>query len=389
MRCLGEVVRVDTRSIHPREHPDEEFMYVGLENIEADTGRIINLRPTPGSRIASAKYRFDSRHVLYGKLRPYLNKVCTPDFEGICATDIVPLLPIPEVSRDFLAHMLRAPSFVRRAIEAMTGTKMPRVRVSDLLSFEVPVPPLDEQRRIATKLDAAFMRAHTIELHRTEAEQLVAAARAAVCEGIIGRLERSGLLVPLASLIAERPRNGVSPRARGTIPNLKLSSLRNGEIDASQVKYVSVSPQLADRLRLQPGDFLVCRGSGSRHLVGRAGIYRCGPHECIYPDTMIRVKLDPTKASTEYLVRLWSSRLVRGQIESRAKTSAGIFKINHQDLLAIEIPLPPLEVQRQVVHEFDRAAAVLDDAAGVAEVSSRRLTTAMAALIERAFSDPA
>ncbi|GIU99473.1 MAG: hypothetical protein KatS3mg014_1089 [Actinomycetota bacterium] len=74
-------------------------MYVGLENIEPDTGRIVNLEPTPGARIASTKYRFDRRHVLYGKLRPYLNKVCAPDFEGICATDIVPLLPSPMRSR--------------------------------------------------------------------------------------------------------------------------------------------------------------------------------------------------------------------------------------------------------------------------------------------------
>lgn len=158
LRRLGEVVRVDTRSIEPKDHPDQAFMYVGLENIEPDTGRIINVQPTLGARIASTKYRFNRRHVLYGKLRPYLNKVCVPDFEGICATDIVPLLPSDEVSRAFLAYMLRSPSFVRRARDAMTGTKMPRVRMKDLLSFEVPVPPLDEQRRIARRLDACLSR---------------------------------------------------------------------------------------------------------------------------------------------------------------------------------------------------------------------------------------
>lgn len=189
LRPLGEVVRVDTRSIQPRDYPDQAFMYLGLENIESNTGRIINLEPTLGSRIASPKYRFDRRHVLYGKLRPYLNKVCVPDFEGICATDIVPLLPTDEISRDFLGFVLRSPSFVRRTTEAMTGTKMPRVRVTDLLSFEVPIPPLDEQRRIAAELTAAVgYLSQVVELHEQIASLVRAAGAALMTRALGGEL---------------------------------------------------------------------------------------------------------------------------------------------------------------------------------------------------------
>lgn len=79
--------------------------YVGLENIRSG-GEFLNVTQVSNGELASAKFKFDHRHLLYGKLRPYLAKIASPTFSGICSTDILPILPGPGMDRQFLVHYL-------------------------------------------------------------------------------------------------------------------------------------------------------------------------------------------------------------------------------------------------------------------------------------------
>ena len=92
--------------------------YLGLEHIESNTGRILR---EPGLPIKdegkSTTYAFDSRHILYGKLRPYLNKVAMPNFAGRCTTELIPLLPLGNVSRRYLAWLFRRRETVEFAMK--------------------------------------------------------------------------------------------------------------------------------------------------------------------------------------------------------------------------------------------------------------------------------
>ncbi|MDE0679305.1 MAG: hypothetical protein OXI11_03680, partial [Gammaproteobacteria bacterium] len=103
----------------------------------------------------STAFLFDERHVLYGKLRPYLNKVATPDFVGKCSTELVPLLPRNGVNRVFLAELLRQEETVAYVMKSVTGSRMPRTDMNSLLSMPVPVPPLAHQLQFAEIADAA------------------------------------------------------------------------------------------------------------------------------------------------------------------------------------------------------------------------------------------
>lgn len=146
---LSEVASIDTKSITPR--PGVKYYYLGLEDIESESGRILKPRNelTDGSNIKSTKYIFTSRHVLYGKLRPYLNKVALPDRDGICSTDLLPILPNEKlILREYLAYVLRHKRFVKYATDRMRGTNHPRVSPRDILTYTFPLPPLDEQRKI-------------------------------------------------------------------------------------------------------------------------------------------------------------------------------------------------------------------------------------------------
>ena len=137
---LDQLCEVDRQGLRPQDPLTAQLPFVGLEHIGSCTG-ILDLGT--GSRVGeqkSAAYRFDERHVLYAKLRPYLNKVATPRFAGRCSTELVPLLPRNGVDRDYLAHLLRRKETVDFATASVTGTRMPRTDMNALMSMQVPLP---------------------------------------------------------------------------------------------------------------------------------------------------------------------------------------------------------------------------------------------------------
>ena len=92
---LGEVMTIDRTVASAAEC--RTLSYVGLERIEKDAGNFnADFRRQPETLLAT-KFRFTPQHVLYGKPRPNLNKVTLPDFDGVCSTEIFPLLPRPQM----------------------------------------------------------------------------------------------------------------------------------------------------------------------------------------------------------------------------------------------------------------------------------------------------
>ncbi|WP_294536943.1 restriction endonuclease subunit S [uncultured Rhodoblastus sp.] len=149
IKKLGEVCVTDkTQGIH------RNLPYVGLENIEAHTAEFIGSLEVQAAQ--SATFRFSQEHVLYGRLRPYLNKVFAPDFEGHCSTEIFPIRPNPRLLREFLLYWFLADETVNRINGTCTGARMPRANMNDVMEFEFPLPPLAEQRRIVSILDNAL-----------------------------------------------------------------------------------------------------------------------------------------------------------------------------------------------------------------------------------------
>ncbi len=147
---VGEIAQPSNLKLDPSERPDAP--YLSLEHIESETGRILGTGL--GADATSTKAVFRSGDVLYGKLRPYLNKVCVPDFDGICSTDILVLQPSAAVLSRFLELFLRQRSVVEYANARAAGIQLPRVNFAALARLIVPLPPLAEQRRIAAKVDS-------------------------------------------------------------------------------------------------------------------------------------------------------------------------------------------------------------------------------------------
>lgn len=145
---LKELTEPRRERASPQAMPDAP--YVGMDCIDSGARRVTNFERCASYR--SDGFRFYSGDVLYGRLRPYLNKVWNADREGICSGEFIVLPSTSRVDGGFLAHALRQSEFVAFATDLNRGDR-PRVTFDQIADYEFSVPPLDEQRRITKKLD--------------------------------------------------------------------------------------------------------------------------------------------------------------------------------------------------------------------------------------------
>jgi type I restriction enzyme S subunit len=147
---LREIVACSTKKVEPGE--DDKAPYLSLEHIESNSCRILG--HGRGADVKSTKNVFRAGDILYGKLRPYLNKVCRPDFDGMCSTDILVLQPTMALDPGFLFQILSSTHMVAHAVANSSGINLPRTSFTALGEFQLGLPPLPEQRRIVAKLEA-------------------------------------------------------------------------------------------------------------------------------------------------------------------------------------------------------------------------------------------
>jgi type I restriction enzyme S subunit len=152
-----------------------------LEDIDGGAGKVIATVTYAQRRSLSTKAAFQAGDVLYGKLRPYLNKVVVAARSGFCTTEIIPLRPHAFLAPGYLCLFLRSPHFLRYAAAKNYGMKMPRLGTTDLELVKLPLPPLAEQRRIVAKVDELMALCDRLEAQQKERETRHAAlARASL-----------------------------------------------------------------------------------------------------------------------------------------------------------------------------------------------------------------
>lgn len=155
---LGAVVAFSKEAVLPSSLPQERITYIGLENVEPVTGDLVACYPISPSTIRSRSKIFKSGNILYGKLRPALRKVLlVPDElnSGICSNEFIVIKAIESRIVPLFLRELLASEPVSRKLERMQGgAALPRVSPNDLLNLEIPLPPLQEQKRICIILES-------------------------------------------------------------------------------------------------------------------------------------------------------------------------------------------------------------------------------------------
>jgi hypothetical protein len=120
---LHEVATIERAVVDPA-HIRKGTLYVGLEHMDSD-GQVVHVQTVDEGELASSKFAFSSAHILYGKLRPYLAKIARPNFSGVCSTDILPILPGKNLSRDFEIGHVPPPTCHGRFVQRPAHPRVP------------------------------------------------------------------------------------------------------------------------------------------------------------------------------------------------------------------------------------------------------------------------
>lgn len=235
---LADVLDIENSAIVPKS--GVLYCYLGLEHIEKQTGRIIEAPETDGSSIQSQKYVFNPTHVLYGKLRPNLNKVAIPDFLGVCSTDILPLAVRGNLLREYVAFFLRSSEFVHHAVKQATGTKMPRFGPRQFLQAAIPMPPLPIQERIVQILQKAA----EIRRKRQKALELADAILPSIFNDMFGNPDSNpkGYVKTTVGKVTNLVTSGYTPR--GGARNYIDAEAANEQWIVAQVEMKERMPRL-------------------------------------------------------------------------------------------------------------------------------------------------
>jgi Type I restriction modification DNA specificity domain len=170
IKKIGDLVEERKEFLLPADYSNQLFNYIGLENISQNNRSLISFEPKLGSEVKSRCKIYREGDILYGRLRPNLNKVLlinNEPFEGICSTEIFVLVPnLDLIDPDYLSEILISRIVLDRVGNITAGSALPRVQIKDFFALEVPVLPLKQQKMIAE---------NALKL-RMEAEQMLAKA---------------------------------------------------------------------------------------------------------------------------------------------------------------------------------------------------------------------
>jgi len=160
---LGAITEYNGRKNISGDEITPDTWLLDLEDIEKGTSRILNRVKFSERQSKSTKSTFQKGDVLYGKLRPYLDKVVVADSDGVCTTEIVPIVPLNGIHSEFLRWLLKRPAFLAHVNSLMYGVKMPRLGTDDAVTSIHPLPPLPEQHRIVARIDQLMVLCDTLD----------------------------------------------------------------------------------------------------------------------------------------------------------------------------------------------------------------------------------
>ncbi|WP_287603012.1 restriction endonuclease subunit S [Thiothrix sp.] len=408
---IGEIVQPTRPRVSPAEKPDLPFL--GMDHIEAQTMRLLG--SVPASSMKSSAVHFQPGDVLYGRLRPYLNKVFQPTFEGLCSAEFIVFPEMEELDNKYLQYFLNSSSFVRYATSLNSGDR-PRVKFEQFSSHCIPLPPtVDDQKRIVAKIEELFSHIDAGVEGLKKTQRLLKQYRQSVLKTAVtgelttewreenkDKLESASVL--LERILEQRKAKGkykesVEYRFEGELPpipstwmwvspeqiasaddyalaigpfgsNLKVfdyrddgvplvfvRNIRSHNYDKQTAKYVT--PEKAEELKahsVSGGDVLITKMG---EPPGDASIYPKTEPDAIITADCIKWRLSSLIDCPELYVHIVNSQLIRDQIVQRTKGVAQK-KISLGTFRSIAFPLPPVEEQREILRVIEEKMGAAD-----------------------------
>ncbi len=414
MVSLSAAVAPSKEKTDPAKVADQP--YIGLEHIEAHTTRLLGHGTAHDVRSTKAVFRMGD--VLYGKLRPYLGKVCIAPFDGVASTDILVFPKTPPIDSRYLVRFLSQPHVSEFASHRSSGTQLPRISFSALGELPFPLPPLAEQERIVdlleqllAKLDSCRDRMERVPgiLGRFRQTVLAAACSgrlteewrqrtgsnhtppAEVVPGLVDQFDlpdipeswswaRMGDVSDIRGGIQKQPKR--TPR-RNAFPFLRVANVRRGGLDLDEIARMELFDGELDTYRLQPGDLLIVEGNGSLTEIGRSAVWGGEIQDCVHQNHIIRVR--PRLASSRFLDYYWNSSLGRRHVAMSAVTSSGLYSLSTGKIAGLPVPLPPRGEQEEIVRRVDELLSLESSIQRSVRGAAKRSERTVQAVFSRAF----
>jgi len=429
---LGQAADTTRKRVRPQDRPDLSF--IGMEHVEAHSMRLLGT--TPASQMRSSAEGFAPGDVLYGRLRPYLNKVYAPDFEGLCSAEFIVFRQVPYLDHRYLQYFLNSWALVSFASHLDEGDR-PRVNFTQLAPFPLPLPPLQEQHRIVAEIETHFTRmdAAVAALKRVRARlrRYKAAVLRAACKGRLvpteaelaraeGRDYEPASVLLQRTIVERRAKwEAANPGKRykepeppdtselpempegwawATLPQMGLLArgkskhrprddqrlfggpypfVQTGEVSRANGTMSGYSQTYSEfglaQSRLWPKGTLCITIAANIAATALLGFDAC------FPDSV--VGFIPEQGADarfiEYFVRTAKEELERYAPATAQKN------INLETLAGLAVPLPPGPEQHRIVAEIERRLSVAQELEKQVELALHRAQRLRQAILKRAF----
>lgn len=344
--------------------PDRALRYMDISSVRGDgskqepEGVLFEDAPTRARRLARAG------DTAFSTVRTYLRAITyvEEDYaDCVWSTGFAIVSPGPELDPRFLYHVARSKWFVAEVQRRSMGVSYPAINAEDIGDMLCPVPPLDEQRRVADFLDEIAREADAVLDHARRLDSLMSERLRALRERILATSARRARLKWYTGSIAQ----GESPQAedRPAGPDewgvLKLSAVHNGSFRPDEHKALPVAPERAALLP-EDGDLLVTRAN-TPELVGDCCVVEKTEKRLFLPDLIYRIRIEPTHLLPRYAMHFLLSPTGRSRLEAAARgTSQSMVKLRGADILNVELPVPSLTQQAEIVRRLDAKQRATD-----------------------------
>ncbi|HAG7380738.1 TPA: restriction endonuclease [Escherichia coli] len=189
---LGNVVDYGKTSKKVLSEVNDDTWILELEDIEKDSSKLLNKVTASERPFKSTKNSFRKGDILYGKLRPYLNKIIIANDDGVCTTEIIPINAEPICFNKYLFYWLKSSTFLSYVNDVSYGVNMPRLGTTDGLKAPLRLAPLAEQKIIAEKLDTLLAQVDSTKARLEQIPQILKRFRQAVLASALrGKLTNS------------------------------------------------------------------------------------------------------------------------------------------------------------------------------------------------------
>lgn len=352
MAKLGEVCKVSpsTKNIER-----QGAWLLNLDMVEQQTGRVIEYKYVGEDDLNGSIIQFDTENVLYSKLRPNLNKVVLPQKDGFSTSELLPLRPDARVlNRDYLAVFLRSDSFVTWAVSKTAGAKMPRLGTKDLMNAEIPVPTIEQQKKIAEKFKKLEQ---LIFLRKQQLAKLDELVKARFVE-MFGDAKLNPNNLPCCSLseyivfLTSGSRGWSQYFTDSGEYFITIKNVKNCKITLQDVQCVTPPDNAeAKRTRVQENDLLISITAD----LGRTGIVtkKIAEHGAYINQHLTCIRLKQDKLNPLYVAYYMESDAGKEQFiaKNQSAVKAGL---NFNAINSLKLMVPPLALQNQFAAFVER-----------------------------------